>query len=80
MSALTQVANSLPPEIIKQLQFVFVSIDPERDSIEQLAEYMPFYHPDFIALTGDDKQLQKFSLSLGPHHNVVILSDISKML
>ena len=44
---------------------MFVSVDPERDTPERLAEYIPFYHPDFIALTGDDKQLQQFSLSLG---------------
>lgn len=65
MSALTQVANTLPPEIIEQLQFVFVSIDPERDSIEQLSKYMPFYHPDFIGITGEIEQLTVLSMSLG---------------
>lgn len=65
MAALTQVANTLPPETVKQLQFVFVSIDPERDSIEQLAEYMPFYHPDFIGITGKIEQLEKIAKSLG---------------
>ena len=65
MSALTEVANKLPPEIIKQLQFVFVSIDPERDSIEQLAEYVPFFHQDFIGITGDLKQLTKLAMNLG---------------
>jgi protein SCO1/2 len=65
MAALSQIANKLPPEIMKQLQFVFVSVDPERDTPERLAQYIPFYHADFIALTGDDKQLQEFSLSLG---------------
>ncbi|MFT5451525.1 MAG: protein SCO1/2 [Enterobacterales bacterium] len=65
MAALSQIANKLPPEIMSQLQFVFVSVDPERDTAERLAEYIAFYHSDFIALTGGDEQLQQFSLSLG---------------
>jgi len=65
MAALSQVANKLAPETMNQLQFVMVSVDPERDTPERLAQYIPFYHTDFIALTGNEKQLQQFSLSLG---------------
>ena len=65
MTALAQVANTLSPETLKQLQFVFVSIDPERDSIEQLAEYVPFFHQDFIGVSGDLKQLTKLAMNLG---------------
>lgn len=65
MAALSQIAKKLPIETVNQLQFVFVSVDPERDTPARLAQYIPFYHPDFIALTGDEKQLQQFSLSLG---------------
>lgn len=36
----------------EQIQVVFVSVDPERDTPEKLAEYMTFFNPDFIALTG----------------------------
>jgi protein SCO1/2 len=65
LAALSQIANKLSPETMSQLQFVLVSVDPERDTPERLAQYIPFYHPDFIALTGGEKQLQQFSLSLG---------------
>ncbi|PCJ45471.1 MAG: hypothetical protein COA74_15650 [Gammaproteobacteria bacterium] len=65
MASLSQVAEALGEEKLKQLQFVFVSVDPERDTIERLAKYIPFYHEDFIAITGDDKDLLPFALSLG---------------
>jgi len=65
MLALAQVANKLNSEQLKKVQFVFVSVDPERDTVERLAEYIPFYHPDFIAITGDAEQLEAFSLNLG---------------
>ncbi|MEM9270155.1 MAG: SCO family protein, partial [Pseudomonadota bacterium] len=32
---------------------VFVSVDPERDTPEVLAEFVPYVHPDMIGLTGD---------------------------
>ncbi|MCP3673338.1 MAG: SCO family protein [Gammaproteobacteria bacterium] len=77
MTALTQVANTLPPEILKQLQFVFVSIDPERDSIEQLADYVPFFHQDFIGITGDLKQLTKLAMNLGAMFIKVPVEDLA---
>ena len=65
LAALSQVAGKLSKEQQAKIQFVFVSVDPERDTVERLAEYIPFYNEDFIALTGDQQQLSKFALSLG---------------
>ena len=39
-------------EEAKGVQVLFVSIDPERDTREKLNEYVPYFHPDFIGLTG----------------------------
>jgi protein SCO1/2 len=36
------------------LQVVFYSVDHQRDTVEQLAKYMPFFHPDFLGLTHTD--------------------------
>ncbi len=33
-------------------QFAFVSIDPERDSVDQLARFVPYFNPDFLGVTG----------------------------
>ena len=33
-------------------QYVFVSIDPERDTPELLAKFVPYFNPDFIGATG----------------------------
>lgn len=65
MAALSQVANLLDPKLLKDLQVIFVSVDPERDTPERLKDYVPYYHPDFIAITGDHEPLLKFSMSVG---------------
>ncbi|MBC3909789.1 SCO family protein [Undibacterium umbellatum] len=42
----------------EQLQVVFITIDPERDTPELLAQYMKAFDPGFLALYGDLKQTQ----------------------
>lgn len=42
---------------------VFISIDPERDTPEALADYAANMHPDLIALTGTSDQVRTASLA-----------------
>ncbi len=44
---------------------VFVSVDPERDEGELLAEYVSWFNEDFIGVTGSDAQLQALTRQLG---------------
>ena len=44
---------------------VFISIDPERDTVAQLADYVPYFNPDFIGVTGSLGNLQALTKSLG---------------
>jgi protein SCO1/2 len=34
------------------VQPVFITLDPERDTAEHLAEYVPLFHPRLLGLTG----------------------------
>lgn len=46
-------------------QVIFVSVDPMRDTPERLAEYVPYFHPDFVGVTGELSQLQPLFESYG---------------
>ncbi|GIU29594.1 SCO family protein [Shewanella schlegeliana] len=48
-----------------ELQVVFISVDPKRDSREILESYIQFFNPEFIALTGEHSQLFPVTRSLG---------------
>jgi len=37
----------------ERVQVLFVTVDPERDTPEKLAVYVPWFHPSFIGLYGD---------------------------
>ena len=49
----------------EKVRFDFVSVDPQRDTKEQLAKYVAFFSPDFIAATGTDEELTKITRALG---------------
>ena len=46
-------------------QLAMVTVDPERDSLERLAQYVPFFDKDFIGLRGDLDYTTKFAKNLG---------------
>ena len=37
-----------------RVQVLFVTLDPARDSQAQLASYVPWFHPSFVGLYGDE--------------------------
>lgn len=50
--ALGETMKQLGPDA-DRLRVLFVTVDPERDTTEQLATYMSSFDPRFTALTGD---------------------------
>jgi protein SCO1/2 len=48
-----------------RVHFIFLSIDPERDTPQGLAQYTHYFSPDFTAVTGPNAELDKLGASLG---------------
>lgn len=53
------------------IQIVFVSVDPNRDKANNLAEYVNYFNPNFIGTTSTHKQLFPFALDLGLVYSIV---------
>lgn len=49
-------------------QVVFVSVDPERDAGQPLADYVAGFNPDFIGATADEATLEDFTRRLGLYY------------
>lgn len=41
------------------IQPLFVTVDPERDTPEHLADYVPLFHPRLVGLTGSAEAIRK---------------------
>lgn len=52
LSAMTEVLKLLGNDG-QRVQVLFVTVDPERDTRELLAAYVPQFHPSFIGLNAD---------------------------
>lgn len=56
-----QALEMLTPAELARVQPLFVSVDPERDTVERLAEYVRFFHPHIVALTGRPDRLAEIA-------------------
>ena len=47
------------------VQVIFISVDPGRDTPEKMAEYTRYFHKDFIGLTGSKSQVDQMTRMIG---------------
>jgi protein SCO1/2 len=45
-------------EVAKDIQPIFITIDPQRDTVAALAQYMPNFHPRYLGLTGSPQEIE----------------------
>lgn len=43
----------------KEIQPIFITVDPERDTVEQMGEYVENFHPTQVGLTGSSEEIAK---------------------
>lgn len=56
--------QELEPEVQANTQVWLVSVDPARDTPEQLDSYLEFFHPAFRGMTGDFLEIHRFATAL----------------
>lgn len=64
LAELRQIYQSLPDRVRERLQVVMVTVDPHRDTLEQLRAYLDFFDRDFAGITGDLADIQMLSQAL----------------
>lgn len=57
MAELKQALEKLGEEDAKQVQVLFVTVDPERDTSTRVQEYVNHFNPAFIGLSGTETEL-----------------------
>ncbi|MCK9797044.1 SCO family protein [Pseudomonas sp. MAFF 302030] len=62
LAQLRQIKSELPKEAVDKLQVVLVSVDPHRDTPQQLKQYLGYFDKDFQGLTASSvEDLQKLA-------------------
>ncbi|OPY99315.1 electron transporter SenC [Bradyrhizobium sacchari] len=57
LMAIGQALEQLGPDA-DAVQPVFITLDPERDTVAHLAEYVPLFHPRLLGLTGSPAAIE----------------------
>ncbi|CAI3790972.1 hypothetical protein GLGCALEP_00106 [Pseudomonas sp. MM221] len=64
LAQLRQVKSELPKEAVDRLQVVLVSVDPNRDTPNQLKQYLGYFDKDFVGVAGSIEDTQKLANAL----------------
>lgn len=71
LSVLSQVYNKLAAvNQAENIQIIFVSVDPERDTPEQVAEYVNYFNKNMTGLTGTEQQIETLTSQIGIVHAI----------
>lgn len=64
LSVLNSVAQKLGSDA-SNVRFIFISVDPERDTPEHLARFVSYFNSDFIGVTGKPEAIEALTKQLG---------------
>lgn len=67
--------QGLPEPVRHKTRVVFMTVDPNRDPPATIKEYIRFFDPGFIGVTGDLGQITAFTRSLGVLYEYVSMGE-----
>ena len=74
LDMLNETYSKLKASEKELLQVVMISLDTERDTVEKLAEYVPYFNPEFTGVTGNKHLIRRLTAELNVAYNQVPLS------
>ena len=61
MNNVAEAMSQLKNNEQSRVQPLFITVDPQRDTVKHLAEYVGFFHPKIIGLSGSDADIKRVS-------------------
>lgn len=65
LGTLKGMAQQLGAQHAADTRIIFVSVDPKRDTLPHLREYISYFGPDFTAATGEAREIDNLTHQLG---------------
>ncbi|MGA1931975.1 SCO family protein [Arcobacter sp. YIC-464] len=78
LSSLAHALNSFDKEVIeKNFEGLFISVDPNRDKLEDLASYAKYFHPTFKGATSNKENIDDIVKRYGTYYKKIELENSS---
>lgn len=65
-----KILEKYSPDIFPEIQGIFVSVDPRRDTPESLKEYVSYFDAGFIGVTGSTGQIDGLTHQMGALYSI----------
>ena len=65
LAATAEGLKLLTPDELAQVAVIFVSVDPKRDTPARLKEYVEFFHPSMVGVTGSAEEIAAIAKRYG---------------
>ena len=75
MAISTQAFQQLSKEEIDSVAGIFLSVDPDRDTLEKLDQYTSYFHSNFYGVTAEKTSIDKIVRQYGGYYRKVDLGD-----
>ncbi len=75
LATVAAALRQLPAAAQRQIQVLFISVDPARDTLQLLADYVQYFNPRFIGLRGEKAQIDTLVRQYGAFYRFVALPD-----
>lgn len=75
MAVMRQAFNELKPNQREKVRGLFVSVDPQRDTVEELEAFVRFFSDRLVGLTGTQAQIDALVKQYGAYYQYVKLED-----
>ena len=67
LETMAEAFSRLSLEELERVQGIFVSFDPERDTVDELKEYAGYFHPNIVGMTGKAEEVKEAAKKYGAY-------------
>ena len=75
LSMMANALSQLSDKELSQVQGIFISVDPQRDTMTRLSEYTNYFHPSLIGLSSTPEVIRELADRYGAAYQKVVQED-----